>query len=289
MDENRIVIPVTYEVVEKGGKRKKGEAKQGDGTTSGESNFISTMGVQKARLHQKVKRRRVKLPQGGDAPFQDEYDRATAPEFGGKTSRYERPTGFTQNKINKAGYKGDDQYSKSSFPTAQSFKQRMAQIEKDIRANKLRDRELQSSIKSKIEKIDKVQQSTDVLTARPDDFIGKTMLRSLGKAGPYGAAVVAAITSIVSAPETVQQIVQAMGVKGGPLNSDWHLFFEDTAQGFFSLEDKKNRIIGTDSFIVEQGSGYRPIEGTDIYVSLLDRDEDRLARIGQDAKAKGVS
>ena len=281
MAADRIVLPISFEIIEKGGKRKK--AAPGKGGTSGESNLISKVGVYHPRLHQKRKRGRRALPDTGDAPFGSDEDRAVTAGFGGQGS-YTRPTGIQQERLSR---RGNTRFAGAgpAFPGIKTFQERIADIEKNIKENKRKGREIQNSVN---DKIDKIQQGADAIT-KPDVLVGGTFLKMLGKAGPYGAAVTAALISLVSAPDTVREIVRAMGVKGGPLNEDWHREIESELTGIFSFEQQKSRVIGKDSFVVSQGSGYRPIEGTDIYVSLLDRDEDRLARIGQDAKAKGIA
>ena len=75
-----------------------------------------------------------------------------------------------------------------------------------------------------------------------------------------------------------------MAVKGAPLNKDFRVIVEEVITGFLSLDSQQRRDLGLDSFVVAQVTGFKPVDGTDVYNSLLDRDEIRINRVNQDEK-----
>ncbi len=124
--------------------------------------------------------------------------------------------------------------------------------------------------------------------ANPQGFVGDTMLEMLGKPGPHGAAIVAAITAIITAPEVIAQIIKMLSTKGLPFNDDWRRGIEDEVNGLFSIEEKKKRLLGIDSFIVTQTDVFQPETGSTTYNSLDNRDEVIISKIGLAGKAVGV-
>ncbi len=122
------------------------------------------------------------------------------------------------------------------------------------------------------------------LLKNPKGFIGGEFLNILKGAGPHAAAIITLITTIASSPEVVKQVIRKMAVKGAPLNRDFRVIVEEVITGFLSLDSQQRRDLGLDSFVVAQVSGFKPIDGTDVYNSLLDRDEIRINRVNQDEK-----
>ena len=64
------------------------------------------------------------------------------------------------------------------------------------------------------------------LAKSPESFMENTMMRALSRAGPHGALAATIIATIAGTPEMVRAVVEALGVKGGPLNQDF-AFTED--------------------------------------------------------------
>lgn len=139
---------------------------------------------------------------------------------------------------------------------------------------------------------DKMQglSNASVILSNPQGFVGNEVLQLLGGTGPHGAAVVAAIAAIVVAPEVIAQMIQTLSQKGLPLNRDWERFISQEVNAFFNTEDKKKRLLGHDAFIVTQGSRYIPETGSYTYNSLENRDEIITSKvIGHAEKAVGIT
>ena len=118
--------------------------------------------------------------------------------------------------------------------------------------------------------------------------IAQTMLSMAAGAGPYGIAFIAAITAIVAAPEVVAKIVKVLSQKGLPLNMDWKRVIEDEVNGIMTIEEKKRRLLGLDTFISTQSNRYQADSGSPTYNSYENRDEIRIATAGQRSKALGI-
>lgn len=277
----RISIPLNFEIKDKRQpSKKKSRSKADRGQrgeyTTGDSNLVSKYGgVQEPKKHYKRRRQpRRRIPETGKAPFETEA--AFIPGFGG--TQYVPPRGFQQEKVARRG-------AVRRNVVGPAFPGYTARLEDKFR--KL-ETSIEALAEGRFKAAGKGLGQAGRFASNPQAEVSNTVLTMLGGAGPYGAAAVAAITGIVIAAETIPRLIQALGVKGGLNNFDWHRAIAEEIYGLLTLEDQKARILGADSFIVAQGTGYRPIDGTDVYNSLFMRDEDRLARIGQDAKAKGV-
>ena len=160
----------------------------------------------------------------------------------------------------------------------------MRRIEKTQKQNKTRVTAVENVISKHVGAL---VQGSQVL-ANPTGFIGSTVLQMLGKAGPYGAAVVAAISAIIVTPEIVKQIVALLAQKGGPLNRDWRRSIETEVNSLFSVEEKKRRLLGIDGFIVSQTGHYEPQSGSTSYNSKENVNELRIHHAGQSEKAVGI-
>ena len=116
----------------------------------------------------------------------------------------------------------------------------------------------------------------------------KSLLLGLTGAGPYGAAIVAAITAIMLAPHVIRQLIKVMSQKGLPWNSDWRREIEKEVNGLFNIEDKKRQLLGLDGYITTQTDRYVPESGTISSNSYENRDEIRISTIGNRDKALGI-
>lgn len=124
--------------------------------------------------------------------------------------------------------------------------------------------------------------------SNPQQAISQTLLDSLKGFGPHGTAIVAAITAIVTAPETVSRIINLISQKGLALNRDWYRAIEEEVNALFDAEEKKKRLLGIDSFIVTQQNRFQPESGSTTYNSLENRDEVIISKIGEAEKAVGI-
>ena len=128
----------------------------------------------------------------------------------------------------------------------------------------------------------------DNFSGNPSSFIGSNITDLLSKGGPHGLALSLAITAIVAAPESIKKIIETLSQKGGPLNRDWTRIIEEEVNGIFSQEDQKRRFLGLDGFISTTVDTFNDDSGATVFNSFIHRDEIRLTKIGQDAKAKGI-
>ena len=123
----------------------------------------------------------------------------------------------------------------------------------------------------------------------PQGFVGDNMLKVLSGSGPYGAAVIAAVAAIATAPEVVTAIIESLSNKGLPLNRDWKRLIENEVNSLLSPEDKKAFLLGHDAFISTQSARYNPGTGAYTVNSLENQDEKIISKvIGAAEKAVGV-
>lgn len=118
------------------------------------------------------------------------------------------------------------------------------------------------------------------LISNPQGFVGKEVLGILGAAGPYGAAIAAAITAIAAGPVVAEQIIKLLARPGGPLNQAFHLAVIQSNNSMFSRQDQRDRLLGRDSVVVFARTGFTRTEGTDVYDTQYERDSTRLSRVG---------
>ena len=113
------------------------------------------------------------------------------------------------------------------------------------------------------------------------------LLKTLGKAGVYGALAAAIIAVILSVPEIIGTITKALAVKGGPLNQDFHRFFEEENQLGFSRELQYRRAVGLDVVITNDSRGFLLTDPAFVNNSLVDVDETRSIRLSTQATQYG--
>ncbi len=113
----------------------------------------------------------------------------------------------------------------------------------------------------------------------PENFMQNTFMRALSRGGPYGALTAAIIAAIAGSPELVRIVVEAMGVKGGPLNQDY-AFTQDEQQNLqFSRLVQFRRETGDNPVITVQTKGFVVGDPDFVDNSLIDIDTGRTARI----------
>lgn len=94
------------------------------------------------------------------------------------------------------------------------------------------------------------------LAKNPEAFMENTFMRMLGRAGPYGALAAAIISAIAGAPELVSVVVEALGVKGGPLNQDFKFSQEEQYNQQFDRRVQFRRLTHDDPVITLQSKGF---------------------------------
>ena len=259
---DKVVLPITFEIVEKSSRGKRSGKKRRSRTT-GRGNLVSKYGVpQSPRKHYKTKREAdVELPETSNAPFVD--NSVNLPGFGG--SSHLPTAGYQFNKVTK---RGKTRYAGAgpAFPNEKTFLQRIRDIENgQINQSSADIGELKNTISTLLQK--------SQILSNPQGFVGGEFLKILGGAGPYGLAVVGAITAIVTAPEVVAMIIKTWSQKGLPLNRDYRRTVETEINALFDIEEQKKRLLGIDSYISTQIDSYNPDDGANTINSLRNRDE----------------
>ena len=121
----------------------------------------------------------------------------------------------------------------------------------------------------------------------PAATIGKFMLNSLRAiAPPYGAALATFVAVLISSLYVVPQTIKNLSKKGLPFNIDYHRNIAGETVGFFTLEEQKRRDLGLAGTIVDPTTGYKPVDGTEVYNTRQVADTVRLTKLTQEEKAR---
>lgn len=121
-------------------------------------------------------------------------------------------------------------------------------------------------------------QTLSKFAKNPTNLVQGELLGLLGKAGIPGAIALAIIGIIIASPELIRTIVKALSVKGGPLNQDFHRFFEDEAQFGLARELQYRRSVGLDVVITSDNEGFLLQDPAFVGNSLVDADTTRALR-----------
>ena len=121
----------------------------------------------------------------------------------------------------------------------------------------------------------------------PGQLVENELLATLGRAGVHGALAAAIITTILATPEIIRTIIQALAVKGGPLNQDFNRFFADENQLGFSRELQYRRAVGLDVVITNDSRGFLLTDPAFVNNSLVDVDKTRSIRLSTEATQYG--
>ncbi len=113
----------------------------------------------------------------------------------------------------------------------------------------------------------------------PQGFLEHGFIRVLQRAGPHGAVAVALIALIASAPEMVKVIVEALGVKGAPLNQDFAWTEDEQYNQQFDRVVQFRRLTGDDPVITVLTKGFVVGDPDFIDNSLVDTNIARTARV----------
>ena len=130
-------------------------------------------------------------------------------------------------------------------------------------------------------------QTLSQFAKNPGQLVENELLATLGRAGLQGALAAAIITTILATPEVIRSIVKALAVKGGPLNQDFHRFFEDENQLGFNRELQYRRAVGLDVVITNDSRGFLLTDPGFVSNSLVDVDQTRAIRTSTKATEYG--
>ena len=177
----------------------------------------------------------------------------------------------------------------------QTLKRQQEEQKKQLAEFKIMKKEMRlykqemGKLRTTVQKFDPAQvgQAASIAT-NPAGFVENQVISILGKAGPHGAIAAAVIGMIISSPEVAKQMLQFLSQKNLFLNKDWSRDIETEVLGFFTLEEKKRRLLGHDAYIGTQTAGYQPDTGSPVYNSYENRDEIVATKLGQYDKAIGV-
>lgn len=125
------------------------------------------------------------------------------------------------------------------------------------------------------------------LTANPGALVQNKLLSMLGRAGIYGAVAVAIITLIVESPEVIKAVVEALGVKGGPLNQDYTRRLDEDFQVGIDKDLQFRRAIGIDVIITTEDTKYIITDPGFVTNSLVDIETTRSIRINSNETQYG--
>jgi hypothetical protein len=117
------------------------------------------------------------------------------------------------------------------------------------------------------------------MAKNPEGFMQNTIMSVLSKAGPYGALAAAIITAVAATPEMVKAVVQALGVKGGPLNQDYAYTEEEQFNQQFSRAVQFKRLTGDDPVITVTTKGFVSGDADFNDNSLLSIETGRMGRV----------
>lgn len=121
----------------------------------------------------------------------------------------------------------------------------------------------------------------------PENFMQNTFMSALSRGGPYGVMTAAIIAAIAGSPELVRVVVEAMGVKGGPLNQDYAFTQDEQQNQQFSRLVQFRRVTGDDPVITVQTKGFVVGDADFVDNSLIDIDTGRTARIDLNQSSLG--
>jgi hypothetical protein len=117
------------------------------------------------------------------------------------------------------------------------------------------------------------------LAKNPEGFMENTFMRVLSRAGPYGALAAAIIAAIAGAPDMIKAVVEALGMKGGPLNQDYAFTEDEQMDQAFSRLVQFRRVTGDDPIITVTTKGFVAGDADFNDNSLVDVETGRMGRV----------
>lgn len=126
------------------------------------------------------------------------------------------------------------------------------------------------------------------LATNPGSLLSSQFLSFLTKGGPQTAIIATLITSVVSSPESIAQIIKALAAPGGPLNRDWQRFIKTQVDIGLSTAQLERRQTGADILVTPQKRGFIPSNEAWAQSSIISIDAKKVARIGLTDKEEGL-
>ncbi len=123
----------------------------------------------------------------------------------------------------------------------------------------------------------------------PQSFIESGLKNLLTTLGPNAAVIIPLVAAITAAPILYIEILKALSVKGGPFNRDWRRAIQNEIDAGLTREQAKRTELGLDQVILVQSRGFVANNPIATYNSLYLVNESRIARVGLDDRAAGVS
>ena len=117
------------------------------------------------------------------------------------------------------------------------------------------------------------------MASNTQNFMENTIMSTLARAGPQGALVAAIISAIAGTPAMVDAVVEALGVKGAPLNQDFRYSQEEQYNQQFDRHVQFRRLTGDDPVITVTTKGFVAGDPDFVGNSLVDLPTGRTARI----------
>jgi len=114
----------------------------------------------------------------------------------------------------------------------------------------------------------------------PETFMENNFMSILSRAGPQGALAAAIIAAIAGSPAMVAAVVEALGVKGAPLNQDYAFTEEEQFNQQFDRATQFKRLTGDDPVITLTTTGFVVGDPDFVHNSLVDTNIARTARVG---------
>ncbi len=117
------------------------------------------------------------------------------------------------------------------------------------------------------------------LAKNPEGFMENNFMSILSRAGPHGALAAAMIAAIAGSPAMVAAVVEALGVKGAPLNQDFAWTEDEQYNQQFDRVIQFRRLTGDDPVITVTTKGFVVGDPDFVDNSLVDTNIARTARV----------
>lgn len=142
----------------------------------------------------------------------------------------------------------------------------------------------------KIRKLnEKEVQKLESFLKNPEGFLEGKLEDLVKRLGPNTPLMLGIVSAITASAVLYMEILKALSQKGGPFNRDWRrLIQKEVTVGLSRLQQKRTEL-GIDIVILPQTRGFVPNNENWTYNSLITINESRIARIGLDDRAAGVT
>ena len=113
----------------------------------------------------------------------------------------------------------------------------------------------------------------------PTAMVEGQLMKALAKAGIYGLIAAAIIALVLAAPDLIKTITNALAVKGGPLNQDFHRFFDEETERGIARDIQYRYAVGLDVIITNYERKYILTDPNFVTSNLVDIDTTRMVRL----------